>query len=118
MNDAMPNHSAYPVTRVLLFAWKAREAVAWIVGLILLASMDPLQSHASFCPLAATGIEWCPGCGLGHSLAWLFRAEFIRSFQEHWLGLPAVLILSYRILQIIRTNLKDFHNGTSNPIHS
>lgn len=106
------------IRRGLGYIWTAREAAAWIVGLFLLALMNPGNEHGSLCPLAATGITWCPGCGLGHSIAWLFRGDVVRSVQAHWLGIPALVIIGYRILQIIRNTNKHYHHGTSDPIHS
>lgn len=48
------------------------------------------------------GISWCPGCGLGHSIAYLFRGDLRNSFHEHWLGVPAVFIILYRIYSLAR----------------
>jgi len=82
---------------------KARfEAVVWITGLMLMAFMSPVNTHASLCPLKATGLGFCPGCGLGHSIAWLFRGDFAASFHTHPLGIVAVIILVWRIIEILR----------------
>ncbi|MCD8741466.1 DUF2752 domain-containing protein [Mucilaginibacter roseus] len=54
------------------------------------------------------GIGWCPGCGLGHSISWLFRGNLNNSFQAHWLGIPALAIISWRIVILIK--------GKTNPI--
>jgi len=78
------------------------EAIIWITGLSLLAIMPPADSHASLCPFHALGLGFCPGCGLGHSIAWLFRGEFLQSFHAHPLGIAAVAILTWRIITIIR----------------
>lgn len=85
---------------------KNREAVIWIVALILLAIMEPTNSHASLCPLSWTGLDFCPGCGLGHSISYLFRGEFNQSFETHPLGVFAVVILLYRSFIIIYRNNK------------
>lgn len=79
------------------------EALVWITGLVLLAFMDPtVEGHYSLCFFKWTGLSFCPGCGLGHSISWLFHGEFVRSFNEHPLGIFAVVILLHRIYTIIK----------------
>jgi hypothetical protein len=78
------------------------EAFVWMTGLLLMAIMSPTNGHASLCPINASGLGFCPGCGLGHSIAWLFRGEFVQSFHAHPLGMFAVAILIWRIVVIIR----------------
>jgi len=78
------------------------EAIVWIAGLLLMALMSPTDAHASFCPFHAAGLGFCPGCGLGHSVAWLFRGEFIQSFYAHPMGIAAVAILLWRIIEIFK----------------
>ncbi|MEP2446384.1 MAG: DUF2752 domain-containing protein [Balneola sp.] len=76
------------------------EWVAFTTGLVLMATMDPLSTGSSLCFFEFIGIEFCPGEGLGHSIAWLFRGEFNNAVNANLFGIPAVLILSLRILQI------------------
>jgi len=83
---------------------KNKEAVIWLVALIALAIMDPTQQHATICPIGMMGFDFCPGCGLGHSIGYLFRGEWALSWQTHPLGFFAVGILSYRIVTIILNN--------------
>jgi len=78
------------------------EAFVWITGLTLMAVMSPVDAHASFCPLKNLGFSFCPGCGLGHAIAWLFRGDLVQSFHAHPLGIAAVLILTWRIVDIFR----------------
>lgn len=78
------------------------EAFIWIAGLTLMAAMPPTDEHASLCPLKASGFDFCPGCGLGHAVSWLFRGDVIHSFQAHPLGIAAVAILLWRIIVIFR----------------
>lgn len=78
------------------------EAFVWIGGLMLMALMAPSDTHASLCPFSAMGLGFCPGCGLGHSISYLVRGDFQASFSAHPLGLFAVLILLWRIVQIFR----------------
>lgn len=79
------------------------EAVVWIGGLLALAVMDPRGDHLfSLCPLDALGLSVCPGCGLGHAVAFLARGEWAASLRAHPLGGPAVLLLSARVVRLVR----------------
>ena len=79
------------------------ELSFWIAALILLAMLDPNQEgHSSLCIFHFIGIHFCPGCGLGRSIAYFFQGELIRSFQSHPFGIPAVFILFHRIYTLIR----------------
>ncbi|HSN08842.1 MAG TPA: DUF2752 domain-containing protein [Hanamia sp.] len=80
---------------------KYLELTAWIVGLILLAFMDPgTDIHYSFCFFKFIGIKFCPGCGLGHSISYLFHGNLRASFQAHPLGLFAVIVILARIYKL------------------
>ncbi|WP_454804557.1 DUF2752 domain-containing protein [Mucilaginibacter phyllosphaerae] len=68
------------------------------MALACLAFTNPAgQGHFSLCPLKLLGITWCPGCGLGHAISFLFRGDVRSSFHAHWLGIPVLLVLLYRI---------------------
>ena len=85
------------------------ELIFWIAALIALATNNPIDHHFTLCPLAILGFEvWCPGCGLGRSISYLFQGEFALSVHQHWLGIPAVGIIFYRIYQLSTT--KDYKN--------
>jgi len=80
----------------------------WVVlagGLFLLAIMSPYDNGQSFCLIELAGYDFCPGKGLGHSIAFFFRGEFQNSFHAHFMGPPAILILSFRILFLLKQNL-------------
>ncbi len=81
---------------------KYYELTVWITALTLLALMSPENSHYSLCPLNFTGITFCPGCGLGHSISWLFHGNLTASFNSHPLGIFAVLILISRIVTLMK----------------
>ncbi len=83
----------------LHFEWMVLAA-----GLILMAFLDPFSQAESFCPVHRFGFNVCPGCGLGKSVAFLFRGEFTTSLQAHPAGLPAVLIITSRIGSIFLRN--------------
>ncbi|RFZ83506.1 DUF2752 domain-containing protein [Mucilaginibacter terrenus] len=71
--------------------------------MVCLAFTNPAgHSHFSLCPLKLLGFGWCPGCGLGHSISYLFRGDVRGSFHAHWLGIPAVAIILYRIYSLIK----------------
>ena len=85
------------------------EALIWLCALVALAASNPESDFhfTLFWPSWFFDIK-SPGYGLGHSISWLFRGEISRSFDSHWLGIPTVIILSYRIvtLQIKRARLR------------
>jgi hypothetical protein len=92
------------------------ELTAWILALTLLAFMDPTTDpHYSLCPLKFIGFKFCPGCGLGHSISYLFRGNFKASFECHPLGLFALIIIGTRIYKLsslhIFSHLKKINYG-------
>ena len=76
------------------------ELIFWILALVLLATASPHAHHFSLCPLANLGIDWCPGCGLGRAISALFHGEVRESLNFHWFGIPALLIMVYRIITL------------------
>jgi len=82
------------------------ELVFWISALFLLATAAPHaeleDAHFSLCPLAYMGFSWCPGCGLGRSITQLLHGDLVASFKLHSLGLPALLLIVYRIFTLSR----------------
>jgi hypothetical protein len=79
------------------------ELAFWTAALIALALTDPTnQTHFTLCPLALLGFKWCPGCGLGHAIAFLFHGDIRNSFHAHWLGIPAVGVILNRIYALGR----------------
>gem|GEM_PF-689017 len=82
------------------------EAAIWTLGLIALAFVDPSQtSHVTICPIAYFGFDFCPGCGLGRSIAWLFHGSVTQSLGTHPLGIVTLAVLVHRIFQLIRNHL-------------
>jgi len=79
------------------------ELVIWLAALITLALTNPTEHHSTLCPLSNMGFTYCPGCGLGRSISYLFRGDFNASFHMHPLGIFALGIIGYRIIQIINT---------------
>jgi len=89
------------------------EGFIWIAALIYLALfVNPYENHFTICPLSIAGFEHCPGCGLGNSIALFFRGDFNQSFAVHVLGIPAVIIILYRVYSIIKFNLIKVQTST------
>ncbi len=89
----------WALNRRLLEAW------IWIAALIALSLTNPQgEGHLSLCPIKNIGWSFCPGCGLGHSISWLFRGEINQSIQSHPLGIIAVGILLFRIFRLFLIN--------------
>jgi len=77
------------------------EAVIWMFALIMLAVCSPAETHITLCPLANLGVDFCPGCGLGRSISFLFHGDVKHSFEAHPFGIFAVIILSFRIVKLV-----------------
>jgi hypothetical protein len=87
------------------------ELLFWMGALVLLGLSEPLaqyEQHFSLCPLAAIGLDWCPGCGIGRSITQLFHGNIDASFQHHWFGIPALLILVHRVVVLAVHEIKSF----------
>jgi len=89
---------------IFIFVRRHLEALIWIAALLILAFSNPMDTCYSICPLHNLGINWCPGCGIGHSISWLFRGDIMQSMHAHPLGIPAVIIILSRIVGIFRKN--------------
>jgi len=76
------------------------EWLAFFIGLVLMASLNPYETGETFCLFERIGISFCPGKGLGHSIAFLFRGELTQAIHANMLGPLAVIILSFRIMSI------------------
>ena len=76
------------------------EWVAFLSGLILMATMNPSTDGFSFCLFDAVGLDICIGDGLGHSIAYLFRGDFSSALEANFMGPVAVIVLTSRIIHI------------------
>lgn len=90
------------------FIHRHLEWMAFSIGLILLAIMSPDNSGHTLCLFDLVGIDFCPGDGLGHSIAYTFRGDFSSAMQAHIAGPAAVLILSSRIIHLWRIRIKEY----------
>ncbi len=87
------------------------EAIIWTSALVFLALSNPsTDNHFTFCLFNNLGIGFCPGCGIGHSISHIFRLEFYESFISHPLGIPAFIILIFRIIQLTREQISINNN--------
>jgi hypothetical protein len=93
---------------MLRLAWRSKEALIWIAALMFLAFIDPSHHHYTLCPFNNLGLECCPGCGLGRSIALLYRLDLKESFMTHPFGVPTVFLLIQRIYKVVSSNLKIF----------
>ena len=88
------------------------ELIIWIGALTFLYCCNPYVEQSSFCIVKILGFNWCPGCGIGHSISLLMHGEFQASFKAHWLGGFAFIVIIHRI--VILTN-NYFSDHTINP---
>jgi hypothetical protein len=89
------------------------EVSFWIVALTSLALMPPgTDVHYSFCIFKMLGFKFCPGCGLGHSISYLFHGNISASFSTHPFGIFAVIIIIRRILTLLYSRLFFKNNKT------
>lgn len=83
----------------LHFEWIA------LLGMLLLATtLDPTSSAPSYCILKQLGSDFCPGCGLGRSMALASQGSYQASFQMHPLGIVAIPVLMFRVIQLLIRN--------------
>jgi hypothetical protein len=98
------------------FFRKYFELIFWLTALVALAITDPsTPGQYSLCPLKLMGITWCPGCGLGHSISWLLHGNIKRSWDAHWIGVPALGIILYRIYTLAKAAIT--HPVEASPDH-
>jgi hypothetical protein len=90
------------------------ELIVWISAILFLSFTDSGSAHSGLCPIDNLGFKWCPGCGLGRSIRFLLHGEFRLSIEHHWFGIPAFLILIYRILQLLKIFLLNLRLLTLN----
>ncbi|PSQ82865.1 MAG: hypothetical protein BRD44_06475 [Bacteroidetes bacterium QS_7_67_15] len=89
------------------------EAGAWTAGLLALAATDPAgPGLLRFCGFERLGLldllgrAFCPGCGLGHSVAFLLDGQLAAALGAHPLGPLALAVLLARIATLIRSALR------------
>lgn len=86
------------------------EPIFWIAGLVFLALQNPASPFSSMCLFDFIGIKNCLGCGIGTSISYLFDGNIMLSIQTHYLGIPAVMAIAFRLFEIGKMNYKKFNN--------
>lgn len=110
-NISLDNNSISNFSKKIFRIWNfiGFEATIWLLGLFYLAIIHtPDMSHFTICPLSNLGFEFCPGCGLGNSISYLFRGDFASSFHSHPLGIFGMIIIAIRIISIIKNNWRRY----------
>lgn len=88
------------------------EAVIWLAGLMGLAVAGPyLDGHVSVCIPTLMGFDFCPGCGLGMSVSYLFRGDLAASWAAHPLGIPAAGLLAARSAHLLAKRQRSIHSS-------
>jgi hypothetical protein len=84
------------------------ESIIWLSAFIYLLLINPYSTnHFSFCIYKFLGFDFCPGCGLGLSISYLFHLDFINSWSSHYLGIPAFIIIMYRIIVLFKLDITE-----------
>jgi len=82
------------------------EWAAMATALVLMALMNPyIDNGSSWCFFEMIGIPFCPGEGLGHSIAFTFRGDWSNALQANVAGPFAIIILVSRIGLLIKKNI-------------
>lgn len=96
------------------------EWVAFTGALAAMALLNPYaDSGSSLCFFEWMGISFCPGEGLGHSIAYFTRGEVYNALQANIMGPAAFIILSGRIVFLIgriflnQPTLKEENHGAN-----
>lgn len=79
------------------------EQVIWTIALTVVFFMDVSSSEGSLCVFKFLGINFCPGCGLGHSVYYALHFDFYNSFQHHLMGPFVTLAI---LIQIFKPFIK------------
>lgn len=79
------------------------EAIFWLLILLAPVFIDvSTEQHFTLCLFKNIGWDFCPGCGIGRAMAYLYRADLSSSLMSHPFAIPVVLILGHRVFQLIR----------------
>ena len=95
------------------------EALIWLTGLLFLAVI-PVEgsNHFTLCPLKNLGLNYCPGCGLGSSIHYIFHLEFYKAILTHPLGPAALVILLYRIFSLSKLSYLNYRLACTKQVNN
>ena len=85
------------------------EQSCWFIGLLFLFFLNPTSSDSSICIFKLVGFNFCPGCGIGHSIHYTLHLNFLNAYREHILGIPLTLLLVWQILKPILKTKNTFY---------
>jgi hypothetical protein len=98
------------LSKVINFIFENLELWFWFAGIVFLFFWSPAASHFTLCPISNLGLDFCPGCGLGHAIHYAMWLDFKASFNWHPLGIPALLIILHRIITLTIKRIKTIHH--------
>lgn len=88
-------------------------SIIWTIALTILFFMD-VSSSTSLCLLKFAGIDWCWGCGIGHSIHHTLHLEFAEAAKHHWLGIPSTVALIWLVIRPLLTQHTQYEPATTN----
>lgn len=78
-----------------------RELAFWTLSLLVLAWTDPGQPPVlELCLFKWAGLA-CPGCGMGHAIAYLLDLDFGSAIAAHPLSPFVLVAVSHRIVRLV-----------------
>jgi hypothetical protein len=95
--------------------WQHAELICWVTSLVYL--FLPLHEGPVVCIFKVIGFSHCPGCGIGHAIHYAMHGQFAESFNAHYSGIPAVIIICHRIFQLTTQSLPKPTNNGKKSIH-
>jgi Protein of unknown function (DUF2752) len=89
-----------------LFIKKNIELIFLSIALVVLYFL-PVHNEpqVSLCFFKFVGLTKCWGCGIGHSIHYALHFQIQESWNHHFMGIPACIILIYRMVQQILNNI-------------
>ncbi|WP_366206316.1 DUF2752 domain-containing protein [Flavihumibacter sp. CACIAM 22H1] len=115
-NRCNPSGEKIVVDLEMTLDWIRRnfEAITWIGALLWIGwGVDYGETAPGFCAFRLagiekiTGVDACPGCGLGRSMAAALHGNWRVSWHHHWIGIPALFIILGRIVTLLITQHKN-----------
>jgi hypothetical protein len=92
-----------------IFGSISLEGVLWTIALLYLLFINPYEVQKfTLCPFHNMGIEYCPGCGLGRSISFLYHGDILHSIKTHPLGIAAFVLIILRIAQLTKQTIENF----------
>ena len=75
--------------------------------------MDPYADNGpSFCLFEIMNVPFCPGEGLAHSVAFIFRGDFNSALEANILGPVTLIVLIGRIIWLFTDRVLNTHSNS------